>query len=1315
MGKSYRLRKVDPASKRLRKGALRPHRLPTTPIEPLEPRRLLSTSLLTDINPGPPRTIPSALTDVNGTLFFITEDGVQGPKLWKSDGTTAGTKPITTLGTAPSKQPFSLTNVNGTVFFANDIPDKGRELWKSDGTAAGTTLIKDINPTGDSSPANLTNLNGTLIFAANDGAHGVELWRSDGTPDGTFLLKNINSNGSSQPVPLAVVNGTLYFAAYEPQTGTELWKTDGTAAGTVLVKDICPGPSSSSPSDAAGIDGTFYFSAYEPQTGAELWKSDGTAAGTALVQDIVPGKGSSSPAYLTNCGGTLFFSVINIWLDRELWVLRGDAARCLLGAEYGADGSFPSGFTKAGHTILFTAGKEAYQHLWAVDETLAKKPYPIVNRDVSRISSSLVAVNDTVFFPATAQSHGTELWYASGSPLSMWQTLDIASGQESSSPTSLTAINGRLYFVAGSIAGGLEIWTISPATYQLTCITNLNGPLPDSNPTCFTDVNGTVFFRASDPVHGTELWKTDGTRAGTELVKDILPGSASAFPPNANQDQAVLDGKLFFSADDGIHGKELWMSDGTTAGTTMLKDIFPGAKGSEPTSFISFAGSIFFIANDGTHNPELWKTDGTAIGTVLLQDYATDRYGGGFHGFTIVDDTLFFLDDVNYLCKITATDTQITQLIYLGATVAFDSRYTLRFGVIKGRLLAAVQGSNSGIFVSDGTPEGTMRIGSIYPTSGFLDLGNGNDLYFWNNTDLWKTDGTSQGTVLVKKSQPGLSRRKTAVPFTLNGTRFFFVIDPYSTSPSVAVQKTNDIANGTVLAVTIPKPLNWAVLDNTLFFTTQLEDGSTELWRTDGTPIGTFPLRVLYTPRPAAPPFTPSLTVIGHTLYFPAYDPAHGIEPWTLTPSPTPPVASAGGPYTICAWGTTTLDASGSYDSDPMEMLTYEWDLNANGIFGETRSGYSDETGPKPSLACSTLWTQFVHPPTITLRVRNSAGQYSVSTATVNQLHLHGSPTGNAFTIRVNAATDTVEILQDTSGQMQLVYSMPRASFTWLPIGFGAITLTLDCSDGDPLASATLSVSTAGAKVRLQTLNGPPVVRVADLLIDTKSTLDLADTTLVVQPTPERRDAVLTKVSEYLRTARTSAADPWQGYGLTSSLAQANSRKGLAVIPNDRGDGSLLDPSLDPGALLIKCVWNGDVNLDGKVDLADYFRIDAGFITQKSGYAHGDLNYDGKINLADYFLVDSAFISQNAVLSGTRAPTPTAFPLPDSLRQAAPSEPAPLAVQSTQVRGLCLTQASPPATGLFATRPIASDRRLAAGRLFAGVFAEPTQLFELPG
>ena len=117
-----------------------------------------------------------------------------------------------------------------------------------------------------------------------------------------------------------------------------------------------------------------------------------------------------------------------------------------------------------------------------------------------------------------------------------------------------------------------------------------------------TNVNGTLFFSADDGSSGGELWKSDGTEAGTVRVKDIYPGGGGSYPEYLT----AVNGTLFFSADDGSSGGELWKSDGTEAGTVRVKDINLGGDGSWPGSLTAVNGTLFFSADNGSSGRELW-------------------------------------------------------------------------------------------------------------------------------------------------------------------------------------------------------------------------------------------------------------------------------------------------------------------------------------------------------------------------------------------------------------------------------------------------------------------------------------------------------------------------------------------------------------------------------------------------------------------------------------------------------------------------------------------------------------------------------------
>ena len=201
-------------------------------------------------------------------------------------------------------------------------------------------------------------------------------------------------------------------------------------------------------------------------------------------------------------------------------------------------------------------------------------------------------------------------------------------------------------------------------------LTKLRGTAPSNAPQMVLDINSTIavgsapqdlltignttYFTADDGIHGRELWKTDGTAASTMIVKDINPGKDSSNPTYLTE----LNGQLYFSADNGTDGTELWKSDGTESGTVMVADIFPGtyydqksqtfrAYSSDPGPFTKFNGELYFPANDGIDGFELWKTDGTKDGTVLVKDIAPGAfdglpYGGVYSFLTPIGGELYF-------------------------------------------------------------------------------------------------------------------------------------------------------------------------------------------------------------------------------------------------------------------------------------------------------------------------------------------------------------------------------------------------------------------------------------------------------------------------------------------------------------------------------------------------------------------------------------------------------------------------------------------------------------------------------------------------
>lgn len=119
--------------------------------------------------------------------------------------------------------------------------------------------------------------------------------------------------------------------------------------------------------------------------------------------------------------------------------------------------------------------------------------------------------------------------------------------------------------------------------------------------------DGGLFFTANDGMHGYELWRTDGTEAGTQLVKDINEGAEGS------------DCQKLYAADDGT-GRELWRSDGTEAGTYMVRDASVNEFANCAKSFAVLDGVLYYGFDDGAHGFEIWRSDGTEAGTYMVKD-----------------------------------------------------------------------------------------------------------------------------------------------------------------------------------------------------------------------------------------------------------------------------------------------------------------------------------------------------------------------------------------------------------------------------------------------------------------------------------------------------------------------------------------------------------------------------------------------------------------------------------------------------------------------------------------------------------------------
>jgi LPXTG-site transpeptidase (sortase) family protein len=406
------------------------------------------------------------------------------------------------------------------------------------------------------------------------------------------------------------------------------------------VADIAPGPRDSDPAWFTEVNGDLYFRA-DGGHGAELWKYSPLTGEASLAANIFKGDGDSNPEWLTVRGNSIYFAATDALVGRQLWrynTLTGQATR-LATREFPLGRSpEPKWLEMIGPILYYSAygGEKNGRELYAYD----------TNNDVSWLVKDiheggedsdpefLYAYGSTLYFTAKDEDHGRELWRSDGTPEGTYMIKDIFRGPQDSDPGSFNMLGDLFIFSAEEPIHGRELWKTYGTEETTELVKDIYVGKDDSDPGWSNRLaDSLLLFPAETEDEGVELWRYD-LQSGAYLVDDINVGDEDGNPAAIG----YVGWTMFFSADDGDTGIELWKSEPPYAYATQIEDINIGDDDSEPTSLGKFGTTLFFTADDGIHGEEVWVSEFPYNSAHLLRDIKPGSHGSipvvEYEGFT---------------------------------------------------------------------------------------------------------------------------------------------------------------------------------------------------------------------------------------------------------------------------------------------------------------------------------------------------------------------------------------------------------------------------------------------------------------------------------------------------------------------------------------------------------------------------------------------------------------------------------------------------------------------------------------------------------
>jgi ELWxxDGT repeat protein len=454
-----------------------------------------------------------------------------------------------------------------------------------------------------------------------------ELWSSNGTQAGTRRLASLDW----PPTEIISAFSRVFFNGITDETGSELWTSDGTVAGTIPL-DFAP--AANAWPYLLTSTGTRLFTLVELKVAEPrdyrslLWQSDGTSDGTVAV----PGVASGNINGMVAASGRLVFTQYMPGGGTEMWSTDGTEQGLTRLADFVGSLSHSDPVT----TLYFPRQNSDSRswELWKSDGTSSGTVFVKALSLEWPDPGAFQEIDNLVYFRVCTRANGCEPWVTDGTTDGTRMIRDLIPGSASSYPSDFTSLNGHVLFSGN----GRTLWKTDGTESGTALVRQIEGS--DGYIHGITALPDRVVFGVGGYGAANQLWTSDGTTEGTMRIATFA-GPADAIATNF----ARLGNLILFTVDDGVHGRELWKTDGTAGGTTLLKDVNPGPRSmNEGFGYDTFAVSglrLVFTASDPEHGSEVFITDGTTEGTRLLTDINPGPASSNAYEIEIVGPRLF--------------------------------------------------------------------------------------------------------------------------------------------------------------------------------------------------------------------------------------------------------------------------------------------------------------------------------------------------------------------------------------------------------------------------------------------------------------------------------------------------------------------------------------------------------------------------------------------------------------------------------------------------------------------------------------------------